>query len=893
MYLLKIFIVLWLLSSSIFQYVVATELFINQFFEENFEYLFEGEQPFDLQENLKQGQYFNIVQKLTEKQILSCNEQFILSVAYHKLGILKQTFKILDEFENSKNCISHVKQRVTFYQYKVELFLDLNNLTKNELFGKYSELNHEQMNKQQIKSNFDLNIQEAKKHLIKAQDLLKNKTLKNTYPLLTAQQHILEAKYLLKKSRVNLFGSSFYSNKNNTDDLLYEAINKYDEVIQSLKNSKIKNINSSMMLAHALLSYVILDTSETDTWVNYSQELLLLLKQLPASHNKRVIMLNFVRSFLSRHSLQIITSFSDFPKSLIKPNGKPLRILQQLREILQEQFKEAKKYNDNFSIAYSLYYLAQFYAFEQRYADAIQVTKEALFYTDYIPSFKLGKNSIVNANHFSMLEPIEVKKPEVNKYIKHFIGDSSFQESKHSQIFFVRHSSELLYLLEKRLADLYVLNEDFDTAKAFYEKAVQHSLTPDMYCHSVTIEHTSNAKQLYFDAAKFALEQNDKEKAIKYIELFKQSELQDYFQDACVTKLKNKTINIKDKLPEYPRTAIFYPILFGNKLELFLIRRAMNKDSQIDRKTIPFEQKDYGNFLKYRNSLANDQTVNQNKDDLQKIANKFYKLLIEPIEGKLTGIDTLVIVANDELQNFPFASLYDEGTKKYLINKYAIATTPALRLTDLRKANNFNQILILGLDKKHGGSENMSQEINYISGLFGEYQVDILKNKQFKHNELKKKLQAKNYSIMHFATHGIFKPIAEHSSLRAYGENIYMQGLKQALSLTKFRDQPIELMVLSACSTAKSDSISSQKAFLGLSGSALAAGARSTLGTLWDIPDDLDNPSSKLIYRFYELLKAESDLTKAQVLQKAQQESIQQGASPHYWSPFILIGNWL
>jgi CHAT domain-containing protein len=50
----------------------------------------------------------------------------------------------------------------------------------------------------------------------------------------------------------------------------------------------------------------------------------------------------------------------------------------------------------------------------------------------------------------------------------------------------------------------------------------------------------------------------------------------------------------------------------------------------------------------------------------------------------------------------------------------------------------------------------------------------------------------------------------------------------------RFRDDPLELLTLSACETAAGD----DRAALGLAGIAIKAGARSALATLWNINDE-------------------------------------------------------
>jgi CHAT domain-containing protein len=97
----------------------------------------------------------------------------------------------------------------------------------------------------------------------------------------------------------------------------------------------------------------------------------------------------------------------------------------------------------------------------------------------------------------------------------------------------------------------------------------------------------------------------------------------------------------------------------------------------------------------------------------------------------------------------------------------------------------------------------------------------------------------------------------------------------------------VELLFLSACQTAAGD----ERAALGLAGVAVKAGARSALATLWHINDEA---SSLLVTEFYRLL-ARPGMSKAQALRLAQLAMLNdlRYRHPGYWSPFLLIGNWL
>ncbi len=63
-------------------------------------------------------------------------------------------------------------------------------------------------------------------------------------------------------------------------------------------------------------------------------------------------------------------------------------------------------------------------------------------------------------------------------------------------------------------------------------------------------------------------------------------------------------------------------------------------------------------------------------------AKKLYRWLIQPIEQDLKahGIKTLVFVPDGPLRTIPIAALHDG--EQYLINRYALAVTPGLELTD-------------------------------------------------------------------------------------------------------------------------------------------------------------------------------------------------------------------
>ena len=267
---------------------------------------------------------------------------------------------------------------------------------------------------------------------------------------------------------------------------------------------------------------------------------------------------------------------------------------------------------------------------------------------------------------------------------------------------------------------------------------------------------------------------------------------------------------------------------------------------------------------------------------------KLYAWLIQPLEKDLKAhdIDTLVFVPDGTLRTIPLAALYNG--KDFLIAHYAVATIPGLTLTDPRPLPREHiELLAAGLTESVQGFPplpNVAGEINEIHKL---YDGTKLENSTFTLSNFEKDLAEQPYSIVHVASHGKFQKDAENTFLLTYDGKLNMDTLQSDLASTTYREQPVELLTLSACQTAVGD----DKAALGLGGVAVKAGARSALATLWYINDQ---SSSILVTDFYEDLK-KPGMSKAMALQQAQLELLKDHRYDHpsYWSPFLLIGNWL
>ncbi|EDN66387.1 conserved hypothetical protein [Beggiatoa sp. PS] len=185
---------------------------------------------------------------------------------------------------------------------------------------------------------------------------------------------------------------------------------------------------------------------------------------------------------------------------------------------------------------------------------------------------------------------------------------------------------------------------------------------------------------------------------------------------------------------------------------------------------------------------------------------------------------------------------------------------------------------------------HVKQELDSIRNEF-EGNSHILPEEQFTIDKVRRELLRRTYSIVHFATHGSFENNAKDSFLLTYNDRLKMDELKQLIGIREFSTQPLELLTLSACQTAKGD----DQAALGLAGVAIQAGARSALASLWSVSDAA---IAELMTAFYRHLK-NPKFSKAQALQEAQLELLKNSKKnskwehPNFWAAFLLIGNWL
>ncbi len=360
------------------------------------------------------------------------------------------------------------------------------------------------------------------------------------------------------------------------------------------------------------------------------------------------------------------------------------------------------------------------------------------------------------------------------------------------------------------------------------------------------------------------------------IETYKTAELRDYFKDDCVDAVRSRLTTF-DRLS--PDTAVVYPIMFTSRLELLV-----SLPTGLKRISVPITADRLTLEIREFRRLVEKRTTREYLPHAQQL----YDWLVRPLESDLMKlqITTLVFVPDSALRTIPLAALHDGSS--FLISKFALAMTPGLTLTDPRPLNRDKlRFLTAGLTKSVQGFPPLPYVADEVESIQRLYKSDQIMNNDFQASRLERELREGRYGGLHIATHGRFSTEVNNSFLLTFDGKLTMQTLDQLISLFRFRQEPLELLTLSACQTGVGD----DRAALGLAGVALKAGARSALATLWFINDEA---SAALISEFYRQLRNPS-LSKAVALQRAQMKLLSDRVYEHpaYWSPFLLLNNWL
>jgi CHAT domain-containing protein len=354
------------------------------------------------------------------------------------------------------------------------------------------------------------------------------------------------------------------------------------------------------------------------------------------------------------------------------------------------------------------------------------------------------------------------------------------------------------------------------------------------------------------------------------VERFKAAELRDYFQDECVAALE---VQAEPAESLSPKAAVIYPIMLSERLEL-LVSRA----SGIERYTVAVS----ADRVRDAVQRFREQLVTRPSRRYLKSARDLHAWLLAPYAEALAeqGVDTLIVVPDGALRTIPWAALHDG--ERFAIERFAVAVTPSLDLMAPKPLDPSNtRLLLAGVSEPVQGREPLPYVRSEVAAIRDLYGGRVLLDDQFREDRLREELRERPPGVVHIASHAEFTGDPRTSYLLTHDQKLTMNELSQLVEAGRFGEEPLELLMLSACDTAAGD----ERAALGLAGVAVRAGARSAVGSLWSVNDEA---TSALIVDFYRELGGRA-------LARAQQRLLAKPRFEHpfYWAGFLLINNWL
>lgn len=357
-----------------------------------------------------------------------------------------------------------------------------------------------------------------------------------------------------------------------------------------------------------------------------------------------------------------------------------------------------------------------------------------------------------------------------------------------------------------------------------------------------------------------------------------------------------------------------------------------------DQTIVPIEE--------FRRTLRQPLITPDEQREHVRLAQELYRMLLAPAEALLQNKTRLLIAPDGPLHSLPFETLIrtprDPNSNAqqlladaaYLLKNYTISYVPSVSImvalqnapTTISKAPQL-PLLVFG-DANYSSTSTLAQEkpefpsltqmalrdftlqplpysgeeARQISQIWG-LPLDSPHMNLGSQASVKrvKELDLARYRMLHFATHAVL----QDEILWATQPSLVLSPDQERgpPSLLRFADilelkLDADLVVLSACNTRLGQQHVGE-GIVGLTRAFMYAGAQSVVVSLWNVQDQ---STSLFMQRFHQHLK--DGISKAEALRQAKLEIMHETielqatgtreslASPFFWAPFVLVGDW-
>jgi CHAT domain-containing protein/tetratricopeptide (TPR) repeat protein len=336
-------------------------------------------------------------------------------------------------------------------------------------------------------------------------------------------------------------------------------------------------------------------------------------------------------------------------------------------------------------------------------------------------------------------------------------------------------------------------------------------------------------------------------------------------------------------------TALSYALI-GDTLLIWTVR---GPAVTLSRRTV--------NRREFQRQVDRARTILELRSDeaaVRPVLETLYSLLVAPVEDRLGQPGSpLVVVADGEIAGVPFAALWSQRRRRYLVEDHAIRFSATLRdvwMPPPVRHRALGRVLIVAdpaFDRtaypELQGLPGAREEAQAIMRL--DPRAVLLQQAEADRPRLLAGLAGAE--VVHYAGHALFDDDQPGRSelVLAPPAGTRGSGGLAADEIARLRLPHLRLVVLSACETLRSRSGRSG-GFTGLAGAFLEAGARGVVGGLWRVDDHATPVLIQSFYREYQ-----GGVDGAEALAQAQREMLQSPnrafRSPSAWAAFRYAGD--
>jgi CHAT domain-containing protein len=371
------------------------------------------------------------------------------------------------------------------------------------------------------------------------------------------------------------------------------------------------------------------------------------------------------------------------------------------------------------------------------------------------------------------------------------------------------------------------------------------------------------------------------------VEEYRQAEFQNVFGSACVSSRTALTpADLK------PGETLLYPILLPDRIELIYAAGGERGETRYHR--LPANRTSNRALVLALVARMVDSISFGDDDGWRNPARQLYDLLIAPVASRLKPDGTLIVVPDGALSSLPFDALVDPSGR-FLVERTPLSVVPALGYAQPGGgvAPHDPYVVAAALEKQmdlpYGVFAALPAAGAEARDAVSAGEANPARNlviTNFRRADLARAFADRPVDVLHLATHASFNGRSDRSYIVADGELIPISELRDMIAQNQTRGAQLDLIVLSACETAVGD----DEASMGLAGTAVQAGARSALASLWEVDDAATGVLMKTFYERFRATghKAES-LRDAQLAMIARHDS---DSDPNKWAAFTLLGGW-